>query len=342
MAAPTAAPTNVLIQSGNGALLVSWDFSSAATSGYQVQRSTDQVSYSTVDTTPQGEPFYNDTTGTVGTQYWYRVALTNGDGAGPYSSIVTDVPTQPGQMTLGQLRLLSQQKADRVNSQFVTKTEWNMYINQSYFELYDLLVQKYGNDYFVAEPVEFVTTGANEYDLPNGTNYSAAKPFYKLMGVDLNIAAGNIAWLTLKKYEFISRNKYVYPQLTTNFLGVGSLQYRLVGGKLHFIPTPAAGQQIRMWYIPRLTTLLQDNDIADGVSGWLEYVAVDAAIKALQKEESDITALMVEKQALIARIEAAAENRDAGEPETISKTRNWGGWGNGDGGSGDIGPGGGY
>jgi hypothetical protein len=50
---------------------------------------------------------------------------------------------------------------------------------------------------------------------------------------------------------------------------------------------------------------------------------VDAAIKALAKEESDVTELMAEKAMLKQRIEESAQNRDAGMPDTISNTRSW-------------------
>lgn len=322
MAAPVALE-NVLLQQGNGQVLLTWDYLSTATS-YSVERTVDLSSWTPLAT--PSVPEYLDTTATIGTQYYYRVAGVNVDGTGPYSEPQAIVPTHPGEMTLGQLRLLSQQKADMQNAEFVTTAEWNTYINQSYFELYDLLVQKYGNEYFVADPVVFTLDGSQYYELPNGTNYSAARPFYKLLGVDLNIA-GQDAWLTLRKFEFIQRNRYVYPQIQTNLLGIGGMRYRLLGNKISFIPTPASGQQVRLWYVPRMVTLLQDSDIADGMSGWTEYIAIDAAIKALNKEESDVQPLLLAKQAMIDRIESAAENRDAGEPEVISQTRRSGTWG---------------
>jgi hypothetical protein len=321
-----AVPVNVVAQQGNGQVLLTWNTVVGATS-YQIQRSTDNITFTNLAsvTTPQ----YLDLAVTVGTQYFYQIASNNGTLSAYSSPPVSAVPTESGQMTLGQLRLLAQQKADRVNSNFVLPAEWNVYINQSYFELYDLLVQKYGNEYFVAPETRFTLTGTNTYALPNGlttfqdlnNNNIIAPPFYKLLGLDLAVNAANNAWLTLNKYMFIRRNTYVYPQITTQLLGIASLQYRIIGNNIVFIPTPQANQIARIWYIPRLTTLLKDTDIADGVSGWLEYVAVDAAIKALQKEESDVTVLMAQKMALIDRIEAAAENRDAGIPEKISDTR---------------------
>ena len=56
-------------------------------------------------------------------------------------------------MTLAELREASRQRADQENSQFISDSELNSYINQSYFELYDILVQSYGDDYYVANPV---------------------------------------------------------------------------------------------------------------------------------------------------------------------------------------------
>lgn len=267
---------------------------------------------------------------------------------GPYTVPQDCVPVPAGEMSLGQLRLTAQQRADRVNFNFVTLTEWNANINQSLFELYDLLVTAYGEDYFVAPPAQFTTSGSAQlYPLPDGllsfTNSTGgtfvAPPFYKLTGVDLGLNPGINAngWVTIKKFNFSERNKYFYPNTASTLYGVFNLQYRIQGNQIEFIPVPSANQPIRIWYTPRMTMLLKDTDITtESVSGWIEYVIVDAAIKALQKEESDTTMLMAQKAALIKRIEAAAMNRDAGMPDTISETRN-SGYGNGSGPMGGFG-----
>lgn len=321
-------PANFYLQQGNGQVFLSWDLTATAT-GYSVQRSTDGVTYSVLASPTTN--FYLDTTATVGTIYYYEVAATNGSGIGTYTAAQNIVPTFAGQMTLGQVRILAQQEADRVNSNFVTLPEWNTYVNQSYFELYDLLVQKYGDEYFLATPWQFLTTNAQFYTLPDGSSAyvttvggsTACRPFYKLKGIDLGLNSGTNAWVTLQRFNFISRNRYIFPNLTTSFLGVVNLRYRIMGNQVEFIPTPQAGQMVQVWYVPRMTQLLKDTDMLDGISGWTEYVVVDAAIKALMKEESDTSALMMRKQALMVRIEEAAENRDAGMPDTISDSRRY-------------------
>lgn len=307
------APSNFYVQQGNGQVLLSWSTLTGATD-YQIRKTTDNINFTIIN--PGNVTQYLDTSVTVGVTYYYQIAGIISATVGVYSSQISIVPTKSGEMSLGQIRLLAQQKADRENSNFVTLPEWNQYINQSAFELYDLLTTTY-EDYFVASPYIFQTDGTTQlYDLPEN--------FYKLMGVDCGLSLGTNGWVTLKKFNFIQRNRYVFPQISSTFLGVFNLQYRLVGNKIEFIPTPSAAQYIRIWFIPRMTQLLSDSDILDGVSGWTEYVIVDAAIKALLKEESDTTILMAQKLALIKRIEETAMNRDAGQADTISNVRTWG------------------
>jgi hypothetical protein len=79
-----------------------------------------------------------------------------------------------------------------------------------------------------------------------------------------------------------------------------------------------------------MTQLLQDTDILDGVSGWTQYIIVRAAKYALDKEESDTSKLDAELIYLKSRIEETAMNRDAGQADKISETRNacaWSGMG---------------
>ncbi len=331
---------NMVVQSANQQILVSWDLSAGADT-YIVQRSLDNITFTTLATIT-GTPLaisYLDAAPALGTQYWYQVAASNVSGASPYCAAQSSIATISGERTLSQIRLAAQQRADRVNSQFVTKSEWNFFINQAMFELYDLLITVY-EDLYVAPPIQFVADGSTFlYALPNGTNtFTNAltnttvtpQPFYKLMGVDLGLNSTTNAYVTVNKFNFIDRNRFVYPNTASTIYGVFNLQYRLVGSNIEFIPTPSGGQAIRLWYIPRLTELLQDTDTTTtGVSGWLQYVIIRAAKYALDKEESDTMKLDEELLFLKKRIEETATNRDAGQPDIISMTRQGSGEGNG-------------
>lgn len=326
MAAP-AIPQNFYTQTGNIQVFVSWDITVGATS-YVVHRSLDGVTY-TLLASPSVNNYLDETTES-GTQYWYKVAAVNSDGTGSFTTPQSVVPSPTGELSLGELRTRAQQRADRLNSQFVTLPEWNFFINQAMFELYDLLITAY-EDYYLAPTALFTTNGSQRiYPLPNGVltfqdengDDFVPEPFYKLMGVDIGIASNNNAFGTVNNFNFIDRNKYVYPNAGGTLYGVFNIQYRVMGDKIQFIPVPSANQPIKLWYIPRLRQLLKDTDISTtGISGWLQYVIIRAAKYALDKEESDTTKLDQELVYLKQRIEETASNRDAGQPQRISDSR---------------------
>lgn len=227
------------------------------------------------------------------------------------SSLATPLGAQPVTpvMSLADLRNAVRQRADMVNSQFVADEELQSFINQSYFELYDLLVQKFGDNYFLAPPYSFTTDGTAEF-------YALPVDLYKLAGVDLQVSAPDW-WISLKPFPLAERNRFSLRNFQA-FYGMSNLHYAMAGANLWLKPIPAAGQSLRLWYVPRLTPLTADDDTVDGISGWTEYVIVDAAIKCLQKEESDVSVAMAQKAGLIDRIEAAAENRDQGNAQRVS------------------------
>lgn len=339
MAVP-AMPTGFVVQTGNGQNLVTWDITPTALS-YIVQRSTDNITFASVSTPTT--PSFLDTSVALGTKYWYKVAGVNGDGTGAYTASLAAIPAPTAEKSLFEIRNLAKDRADLIQSTFVPDATWNTYINQAMFELYDLLVTVF-EDYFKAPAVQF-TTVSNQaiYDLPNGTNHSGAAPFYKLLGVDLGLGSANNAWVTLDKYNFMDRNRFVYPNTASTIYGVFNLRYRVMGSKIEFTPTPTSNQVIQLHYIPRLPQLLKDTDLTTiGISGWLEYVIVRAAKYALDKEESDTSVLAQELMYLKQRIEESAANRDAGRPDTITDTRQNGFWGSGSGGYGWNGPLGGF
>ena len=335
MPAPST-PSNFYVQTANRQVYLSWDVTSGATS-YIIKRSTDSITFNIYATVTTNS--YLDTAVVAGTQYWYELASSNGT-VSAYTAMQSAIPAQTAEMSLSQLRLMAQQRADRINSNFITLPEWNTFINQAMFELYDLLVTA-DEEYYVATPAEFVTTNTGAYTflqpLPDGVTQFIngidgvstyiAPSFYKLKGVDLNINGTQNAWVSLGKFNFSERNQFIYPNSASTLYGVFNARYRLVDNNIEFIPTPSGGQRFRIWYIPRLTELLKDTDITTvGISGWLQYVIVRAAKYALDKEESDTSKLDAELAFLKTRIEETCINRDTGIPDRITDSRSNGWW----------------
>lgn len=303
------------------------------------------------------------------------------------------------------------------NSQFVTDAEIDRYLNESISELYDLIIEQAGQEYFL-ETYGFSTVA-------NQDTYLLPADLYQLKGVDVEIGAP--APLPILPYMFNERfenralpgfwNRYgdiryrllghahsvptaaaspisppqptglqldeVAIVLATTFTTVSgeveqfyigqTLVFRpadfettvvevradttpavvvcagnlVVGGvlagdtihqvrvadyapQIRFTPIPVAANAINVWYIPHAPVLAAATDVWNGFNGWEEYPIVDSAIKCLEKEESDTSALELRKQRLINRIQSMSQKRDGGFPERVTDvTRvydNWWRW----------------
>ena len=218
-------------------------------------------------------------------------------------------------ITLAELKQQARERADMVNNNFIDDTELTNYINHSIAELHDILIQSYGSDYVVNYALYTLTmTPSGETILPIATLIPAGD-FYKLVGIDAKVNSSD--WSTLRPYSFNERNRFQRFGVWDR-LGVTSMRYRLVGNQMRFVPSQTGTVPLRIWYVPVATKLVADVDVYDDINQFAEYVIVDAAIKMLQKEESDPSVLMAQKVALKRRLEEAAQNRDIGKPESIS------------------------
>jgi len=215
-------------------------------------------------------------------------------------------------MNLQDLRLAARRRADMENSSFISDAEFNDMINASAQELYDLISSKYGEDYNLKKWSLSTVANQEEYQLPSD--------FYKLRGIDWKYAPQE--FVTLKPFTFAERNRY---RTTSGWNSAtrANARYRVQGNTLVFLPIPLTAHQLDVWYLPKFELLTSDSDELDGVNGFEEYVIVDVAIKALQKEESDVQILLIQKQQLAQRIIEMAGARDAGYPHVIPDTREY-------------------
>lgn len=337
----SAIPTQVVLQTGNGQNFLTWNLVAGVTN-YSVQRSTDGVTFAVVGTPTTN--YYLDPTVSIGTNYYYSVASVSGSGMSGYAiSQPTNItPCAPGQINLGYLRYQARLRADMLKSNFVTNDEWNLMLNNSIFELSDILTCKFGEDYFLAPPLVIQSTSALSYLLPNGTNYpnlngvpdpsgQPAPACFKVYGVDFNSYGAQInntqGWVPMSRFNWSDRNKYniLLGAASNNVSGqYCSFQYREMGDQIYIIPSNS-GQYFRLWYVPINKQLLQDTDMMPfGYTAWWEYPVLDAAAKALAKQQlfDQAQELMNRKAAMETRIEVTAANRDVGQPNTASNTRN--------------------
>jgi hypothetical protein len=180
---------------------------------------------------------------------------------------------------LSQLRAEAQQRANQENKTLVATADWNRYINEAIAELYDVIIAV--NPHYYVSSTSFTLTATNSFALT-----SATPTFYKLRGVDyLPSATGQP--ITVHPFNFLERNRYRNQGFAGNYT---------------------------LWYTPIPPVLVADSDTLDFILDvWSEFIPVTAAIVAMAKEESDISALAAMKTAILARISASAPSRD-GEP----------------------------
>lgn len=341
MASLSGIPQQVILQTGNGQNLLSWNIVAGAT-GYSVQRSLDGVTFSVISTPSVN--YYVDSNVSVGVLYYYSVASVSSAGTSGYSASapVSIVPCPPGQINLGYLRYQSRLRSDMLKSNFVTNDEWNLMINNSQYELGDVLTCKFGEDYFLAPPLIISSTSALSYPLPNGTNYlqvnglpnpngTFAPACFKVYGMDFNSYGAQLnntqGWVSMSRFNWADHNKYniLLGAASNNVSGqYCSFQFREMGDQVYIIPSNS-GQYFRLWYVPLAKQLLLDTDMMPfGYSAWWEYIVVDVAAKALAKQQffDQAQELLNRKAALEIRIETTAANRNVGQPNTASNTRN--------------------
>tara|TARA_Y100000588_G_scaffold103972_1_gene113355 strand:- start:2607 stop:3227 length:621 start_codon:yes stop_codon:yes gene_type:complete len=186
-----------------------------------------------------------------------------------------------------------------VNSSFITDSELNGYISASYAELYDILVQS-GLVYYTPTTQTITGTGSETYAL--------AADYYGTVRVD-RVSGSN--YYPLVEYMITERTSYENG-------GSGEARaYSPQGSNMSLLPAPTGGSY-RHIYIPAPANLSSDADTVDGVSGWEEFIVVDAARKMLQKEESSTVGVERDLARLKARIEEMAQNRAWATPRRVA------------------------
>lgn len=210
-----------------------------------------------------------------------------------------------------------------------TGGEVDRYINESIQDLYDIITEAMGQEYFLKSDTITTVAGVADYTIS-----VADDDFYMLRGVDWESGDTKVP---LRPYNFIERHDddIRWSTLRDPWGGV-PLRYRLYGAvdntsptttgydhKIRFTPEPQSAETIRLWYIPHPPALDSDADVFDGFNGWEEYVIIDAAIKCLEKEDNDTSKLNQRKALLIQRIQALAPNRDMGANEYIADVESY-------------------
>ena len=182
--------------------------------------------------------------------------------------------------TLALLRADVRERADMVGSTFITDATLNEYINQSAARCQNKFTASRGHSY-QSSSTTWTTTSSLTYALPSD--------FFESQLVMISSGGSNQEMRPFEMHE--------YPRWSER--------------------APTAGYTVTMIYTPVLARMTSDSDTFDGVNGWEEWIVLDAAIKALNKEESDVSVLMAQRGDVEAEITSMAGDRDGAWPSRI-------------------------
>lgn len=171
--------------------------------------------------------------------------------------------------------------ADMANTSYISDAELLTYINAAYASFYDLVTK--------ADPLNYMGITPTTVTFTSTTNYAnLPADYYRMVGVDVQ-SGGD--WIPISSFQF--------------------------GGRGY--TTVASSGTARIWYVPAPTVFTNvTTDNFDGVAGWEEYIVQMCAIDCLNKEESNTNAQRAKLAEVTARIQAAADSRDAGSPPRIT------------------------
>lgn len=258
-------------------------------------------------------------------------------------------------ITLSSLIDQAKDMADMQNTTFVSDTEWTRYLNQGVRELYDLLLEAHGQEYFLKTFEITLTPPTNTYSLPDdllavkGVDYSttsfpAQEPETPILGDKrydvLTTDIGNTDVVEILPYNFADRHdasplKSVWrgrhhplmryrvfaEEISTYTDDVGPGNFVSDGYFNRIRVTPAESGYLLVWYVPQVPLLSSGGTAAFPFwHGWQLYPALFAAKIALDKEESDSTAITRQLDRMHKRLQNMAMDRDAGNPEVVQDT----------------------
>jgi hypothetical protein len=189
---------------------------------------------------------------------------------------------------------------------FITTSEANDYINESVSELYDILSDGASAQIFAINAPVLTQTGTNAYLLPSD--------FYKLVSVSINV--GGIY------FPGLPGDERLYAELASDPPEQEEFRYyirtNLSTGASHLFIFPEIDEtKLAVVYIPSPPVLTLDTDALHLPTRWHEYIALSSAVKMLQKQESDTTALEFQKKLTEDRIKDHIREIDSGIPQQI-------------------------
>ncbi len=223
------------------------------------------------------------------------------------------------------------ERADMVDSQFVTSAEVQRFLESAWQELYSILVAS-GEDLFIrrariisvaADPLvtengDLLVTENGDVIIVGGviaaSSYINLPPQLKALRLIRHADGTRLRKSTLNDVELFASTRPSKPIYYRPDMDPANTYLRL-----ELLPTPDRSYEFDVFYVPALSLgeFLSSSYASIPVRGWDEYIVLTGAAKARSKEEADIGDLMKEREILIERIRADLVPFDKSEPDVV-------------------------
>lgn len=251
--------------------------------------------------------------------------------------------------TGSQLISLARDMSDMQGTDFVSDAELLTYVNLGLSELYDLLAEAHGQEFFLKCVEIAVTDPVAVYNLPDdflvlkGVDFQEA-PFggaessFTSGGGVLPVVTTTVTYdvpiqggegsCPLRPYTFFERRQKSWDKGATPRFRVFTDRKVSVATGGQFPTTtveyshrirfqPVRSGYVLVWYLPIAPRLIDGDSEVVSIYGFDEYPALYAAYRALAKEESDASSVLAMLETMRERIRRMAAHRDAGHPERV-------------------------
>jgi hypothetical protein len=215
--------------------------------------------------------------------------------------------------TLTQLIADVRDRTDTENSQHVTDAQITRYLNQSIAALHGLIVEQDEND-FTLQCSFNATAGAEYSNIEKSPGDPTLVLPYKILAVDV-VNDNGIAY-PVPRFMHGERGFLDTQDGTWGVLQRVHYQWRGTA-TLYWSPPWESQTLIRVTYVPSPADLVLGSDTYDGRTGWEEWVTLDASIRVLLKEESDVSDFARERATVEARILRQITSRDRANPKRV-------------------------
>lgn len=204
--------------------------------------------------------------------------------------------------TLSDLIADVRQRTNQENSTFVTDAEVTEYLNQEIAELYGRIVQAQGQEHYRASSTIPVVSGTALYALP--------ADFWQLQALEATLGG-----ITGRLRPFM-QVEHARLQNAQPFAWYSPIRYRLQANNIEILPATQTFTAT-LFYTPAPPRLVNSGDLLDGFAGYEAAAIYGACATVLQKEESDASFYIGQRERIYRHIDAVAAQRDANEPERI-------------------------